>query len=320
MNLFSGRSIPDEAKKYLIHLEKKGRQPSTIQRYAYDLEDFFLWLNANGHDLWKELSVEDLKAYFNFLQQDKHYSRKTTDRILTVLHRFYAYFHEMGIVSGNPAKAIHLSDDDSDDLVEDDFITDDEAKTLLRSIPSLDGLSENQQKSRAYLGERNLAIVTLFLQYGLTLTELVSLRMVDMHFEKNKINIPSVSSDSRTITLTTEDMKRIYSYYRNIPEAVRPGHYSGDSLFVAFDFGRNTYRWDYSVDAPKRLTEIAVQKMIRQEVRRAGLRKGISARHLRRTCILRMLQDGESAETVQAVTGMKTGLSLKRYLHFCQHE
>lgn len=316
MTLFSEHSIPDEAKMYLADLQRKGRQPSTIKRYAYDLEDFFLWLRASGNPAWKALSFQEIDAYLSFLKTDKKYSRRTIDRIFTVLKRFFSHCLELGLITNNPAATLKIENTETDELHKDDFISDTEADLLFRSIPSLAGLSENQLKSRTYLGERNLVIVTLFLHYGLTLAELVSLRMHHVHFEQKRIDIPSVSSVSRTVSIKKRDMAFMFSYYKNIPDTVQPKFHGSDPLFVAFDFQRNTYRWDYSTDSPKALTEIAVQKMLRQEVKRAGLRKGISAQHLRRTCILKMIQRGEPLETTQAFSGLKTKLSLKKYLAF----
>ncbi|HEU5141317.1 MAG TPA: site-specific integrase, partial [Bacillales bacterium] len=242
-------------------------------------------------------------------------------RILTVLKRFYGHFRELGIVAANPAANVVLNEEPTNNsLSTNDFISDKESTRLFRSVFSSVGLSENQQRCRIYLTERNLAILTLFLHYGPTLTELVSIRMRDVYFERNNIVISSVSSLSRTIELRETDMKLLFSYYRKIPQAVRPHRHSNDPLFVAFDFQRNTYRWDYSNDTPKALTEIAVQKMIRQEIQRAGLREGISAQHLRRTCILKMLERGEPNEKVQTMAGLKSKLSLKTYIHFLQQK
>lgn len=316
MALYAGRSLAEEAKMYLSGLERKGRQPSTIKRYAYDLEGFFLWIRTDENRSWKSLTAEDLQAYLQFLKRDKQYSDRTIDRILTVLKRFFSHCLELHLVANDPAAALSVDHAEPDDFTEKDFISEAETQQLMASIPSLEGLSENQLGSRAFLADRNVAITSLLLHYGLTLAELVSLRMHHVHFEKRKLDVPSVSSISRTLSLRKNHMALIFSYYQNIPAAVRPQLYSPDPLFVSFDFRRNTYRWDYSADAPKALTEIAVQKMLRQEVSRAGLRKGISAQHLRRTCILRMIQRGEPLETIQAVSGFKSRLSLKKYLAF----
>lgn len=161
--------------------------------------------------------------------------------------------------------------------------------------------------------ERNVAIVTLLLDYGLSLKELVSLWMIHVHFENNALSIPDDSKVNRSIHLKEEDTLHLYKYYKGIPEPVRPKYHSNDSLFIAFDFTRGTYHWNYDNDAPKFLTEISIQKMIRLEVKRANLRKGISAQHFRNTFIFRGIQENTSVEQVIYQMRFNSNLFLKRY-------
>lgn len=322
MSLLPRNTLPDFVHHYLHSLEKKERQPSTIRRYAYDLEEFFVWVRAkkgqNTFDVWRSLSPDDLQEYIMFLKNEKEYSERTLNRIITVLKRFNGYYDERGYSVKGQLEGLHFEKVNDDTFSETHFITELEEEQLLHSIASYDGLSDNQLKSRHYLIDRNIGIIKLLLSYGLTLHELTSITMNDIRFEKNQLYVHSVTSLTRTITLKEIDKKRLFSYYHLIPEPVRPRYKTNELLFVAFDFRRDTYRWDYSTDSPKGLTEIAVQKMIRQEVERAGLRKGISAQHLRRTFILRLLQSGEPLETIQSLTGFKTGLSLNRYAQFAE--
>ncbi|PGQ93103.1 integrase, partial [Bacillus cereus] len=81
------------------------------------------------------------------------------------------------------------------------------------------------------------------------------------------LSIPEDTKINRTIKLKEEDKLHLYHYYKTIPEPVRPRYHSDGPLFVAFHFGLGTYLWSYGDDAPKFLTEISVQKMIRLEVR-----------------------------------------------------
>lgn len=53
--------------------------------------------------------------------------------------------------------------------------------------------------------------------------------------------------------------------------------------------------------------------MIRLEVKRANLRKGIAAQHFRNTFILRKIQANHGPEEVMQQVGFKSKLSLKRY-------
>ncbi|MGX5384544.1 site-specific integrase, partial [Bacillus thuringiensis serovar darmstadiensis] len=128
--------------------------------------------------------------------------------------------------------------------------------------------------------------------------------------------VPGIVGIERTIHLIEDDKKILFNYYKTIPEPVRPKYHSNDPLFVAFDFTRKTYHWSYDNDAPKALTEIAVQKMIRLEVERANLRKGISAQHLRNTFILRLIENEVLEEQIIKHVGFKSKLALKRYYDY----
>lgn len=195
----------------------------------------------------------------------------------------------------------------------EDFISLEEEERLKQVSASLEGLTEKQQSTRPMILERNLSIIILLLDYGLSLHELVSLRMKHVHFENNTLSIPEDTKINRTIQLKGEDKLHLYHYHKTIPEPVRPRYHSDDPLFVAFHFKLGTYQWSYNDDAPKFLTEISVQKMIRLEVKRANLRKGISAQHFRSTFILRMIQQQCTAEHIVKQVGFKTHVSLKRY-------
>ncbi|WLR52418.1 site-specific integrase [Bacillus tianshenii] len=312
MNMLHETILPDDVVSYLEYLAAQGRRPSTIKRYKYDLEDFFRYMNEQQKDpkKWKTFSNEDYHTFFHILLTERHYSLATMKRMHTVLKRLNRFYQ---IKHNPPEISMHL---EKKRLGADDFIQEAEKEKLLQTVVSTKGLTDNQLKARHLLFDRNLSIVRLLLDYGLTLHELASLRMKDVHFERNELDIPSVSSLARTIKLSDEDKQLLYRYLKTIPEPVRPRYHSHDPLFAAFDFQRCTYRWVYEKDAPKRLTEIAIQKMIREEIARAGLRKGISAQHMRNTCIINQIQEGLSAEDIQRHFGFKTPLSLKRFYNY----
>ncbi|MCP8969088.1 tyrosine-type recombinase/integrase [Ectobacillus ponti] len=308
---------------FAAYLTSKGRKSSTIKRYVYDIENYVAWLEKNqkvsSNNIWANLRTQDYENYFFDLKENRHYSEKTMHRVLIVLNRLYQFLQMANPGLANPIKDMELVIQPDRALRPEDFITAAEEQRLKSVLISLDGLSEKQLPARPLLIDRNVCILMLLLDYGLSLQELVSLNMQHVHFENNTLTIPPVSGIVRTITLTEEDKKKLYTYYKTIPEPVRPAYHTNDPLFVAFDFNRNTYRWVYENDAPKALTEIAVQKMIRQEVARAGLRKGISGQHFRNTFILRLIQSGVSEPEIMKRVGFKTKLSLKRYYDYAKN-
>ncbi|MFD3445577.1 tyrosine-type recombinase/integrase [Microbacteriaceae bacterium 4G12] len=314
----------DTVQVFAAYLLSKGRKQSTIKRYVYDLEDFISWLEINqktsSNNIWSSLSTKDYENYFFDLKTNRHYSEKTMHRVLIVLNRLYHFLQLSNPEITNPLKDMKVIIQPDRALRPEDFISKQEEARLKHIITSLEGLSEKQLPARSLLVGRNVCIVMLLIDYGLSLQELVSLNMKHIHFENNTLYIPPVSGLVRTITLSAEDKKKLYAYYKTIPEPVRPKYHTNDPLFVAFDFNRNTYRWVYENDAPKALTEIAVQKMIRQEVARAGLKKGISGQHFRNTFILRLIEQGMSEQEIMKRVGFKTKLSLKRYHDYAKRK
>ncbi|PQZ48690.1 integrase [Bacillus sp. MYb209] len=309
------KEFQDTVQHFSSFLLDKGRKPSTIKRYAYDIEDFGQWLQESKklplHNIWTTLNTEDYEEYFNDLKKKRKYSDKTMHRVYIVLNRLYQYLE-----LPNPLEEMKLSIQPNRALRDEDFISKEEEKRLQYILTSLDGLTERQSAVRPILQDRNISIVHFLLNYGLSLQELVGLQMKHVHFENNTITVPGITGIERTIVLSEDDKKRLFGYYKIIPEPVRPKYYSTDPLFVAFDYNRNTFRWVYENDAPKALTEIAVQKMIRLEVARANLRKGISAQHLRNTFILSLIRKQLSEDKIIKQVGFKSKVSLKRYYDY----
>ncbi|KIV74577.1 site-specific recombinase, phage integrase family [Bacillus mycoides] len=297
---------------YLLH---KGRKPSTIKRYTYDIEHFLSWLATTDQtideDIWESLDKRDFKDFFHYLKEERHYSDKTIHRIYIALNRLYESLDLPSPIEG----VIQINQPDRS-LRDKDFISSKEEKRLKEVVSSLAELTDKQKATRPMLLERNLSIIILLLDYGLSLQELVSLQMKHVHFEINMLSIPQDSQINRTIHLKEEDKLHLYQYYKTIPEPVRPKYHSSDPLFVAFDYTRGTYHWSYDDDAPKFLTEISVQKMVRLEVKRAKLRKGISAQHFRNTFILSKIKQKNNPEQIMQQIGFKSHLSLKRYYNY----
>lgn len=300
---------------FSTYLSEKGRKHSTIQRYAYDIKDFYRWLNENELLLhiksWNEISVDDYQSYFSVLENKREYSLKTRHRIWVVLKRLHMF---LGIVS--PLDDIHLSLIPDQSLNDNDFITELEEALLKQTVLSTKGLTERQAKYRPLIMDRNACIINLIVNYGLSLQELVSLNMNHIQFARNTLIVPGENGDTRSIFLTAEATQQLYKYYSTIPEPVRPRQHTDNPLFVAFDFNRGTYRWVYENDAPKALSEVAIQKMIRLEVKRAELGRRISAQQMRNTFILRLIKQGINEDELVNKIGFKTKISLKRYYQY----
>ncbi|MGE7869325.1 tyrosine-type recombinase/integrase [Bacillus paramycoides] len=298
--------------RFTDYLLQKGRKSSTIKRYMYDVEHFLSWLENTNRTIdeyiWESLNKEDFKMFFHYLKEERHYSDKTVHRIYIALNRLYE-----SLDLPSPIESVIQIEQPDRSLRDKDFISSIEEKRLKEVVSSLESLTEKQRATRPMLLERNISIIILLLDYGLSLHEVVSLQMKHVHFESNTLSIPEDSKINRTIHLKEEDKLHLYNYFKVIPKPIRPQYHTEEPLFVAFDSTRGTYHWSYDDDAPKNLTEISIQKMIRLEVKRANLRKGISAQHFRNTFVLKEIKQKNTPEQIMKQIGFKSHLSLKRY-------
>jgi site-specific recombinase XerD len=312
----------DTILQFASFLHHKGRKQSTIKRYAYDLEDCFRFFLKCGKEttspLWNSFTIEDYNDYFRYLVEEKGYNEKTLHRIVVVLNQFYKYLQseKPEIENHIPNTAYKIAPSRS--LSIDDFISEAEEDSLLFTLQSSKNLSEKQLKARPFLKTRNEIMVKLMLYYGLSLREVIDLTMKDVQFATDQLTIHNKYGSKRTIPLEKKDRILLYEYFQTIPEPVRPHYHSNHPLFVAFDFNRMTFHWVYEDDSPKALTEIAFQKMLRLEVERADLRKGICSQHLRNTFILRKVRENLPIEEIMKVVGLKTAVTLKRYIQYAE--
>ncbi|MFG6495291.1 tyrosine-type recombinase/integrase [Fictibacillus sp. UD] len=311
--------LPEYADSFIAHLQSKGRKNSTIKRYYYDLCDFFAWVRVikktDDLKVIQQLDAAALEEYFLFLTEQREYKTATTKRVFTVIKSLFHFLHANRFITYNPFVEIEQKLKEDTHFTEEDFISEEEFQILFHTLSSYEGLTEKQQKYRHLLIKRNKAIVSLLYHYGLTLQEITNIEMRHVHFTQHELTVVN-KNETRLIPLDDETQRFIYDYKEDIPEAIRPRSYSCDRFFIAFDYQRGTFRFDYANYEPKPLTVIAIQKMLRQEIQRSGLRKGISSHHLRRTSILNLLKEGKDEEEVQMWFGLKSHLTLHRYETF----
>ncbi|WP_226534749.1 tyrosine-type recombinase/integrase [Fictibacillus halophilus] len=311
--------LPEYANSFISYLQNKGRKKSTIKRYYYDLQDFFAWLRVVKDSdqilVIQNLTSEQVKEYFLFLSDQRAYSTATSRRVFTVIKSLFQFLQSQRIIRVNPFLAVEKDLKEEKQLLEEDFITEEEFQQLFETLSSFDGLTEKQQKFRHLLIKRNEAILSLLYHYGLTLQELTNIEMKHVNFTRKQLTVIN-GTDIRHLPLNDFTQQLLYTYKEDIPAAIRPNYYSSDRFFIAFDYQRGTFRFDYSIYEPKSLTVIAIQKMLRQEIRRSGIRQGISSQHLRRTAILNYLASGKTEEEAQSWFGLKSHLTLQRYDHF----
>jgi site-specific recombinase XerD len=299
--------MPESMAAYFRFL-KDTKSPGSARRYRYDLEAFFRWVVAQkGECDDKALLSLPRSIYDRYLtyHAEKGASSASLRRITAALNGWLTYISQDPL----PPPPGHQRD-----LTDSDFVTEEEMQQLIATMKSPANRTQDEIEVWRRLRDRNIAIVMLLYKHGLTVSEVANLSMKDINLTQGILTIHNDKGVSRTIQLTSEQRMQLVATYNAIPKRIRPYLYSEDPLFVAFSYARKEYRLNYitSFGTPWRLSAEAIKKMIRLEVRRAGLRP-ISATHMRNTRILEHLKSGKSDEEVLKYFGLSNWRALIRY-------
>lgn len=107
-------AVVEPVDEYLAHLTTIERSPATVRSYAFDLRDYFEFLNTHKID-WRTVRLEYLGRFVGWLRttpenrsasvtslalDEAHCSAVTINRKLAAVGSFYIYHHRHGVECG----------------------------------------------------------------------------------------------------------------------------------------------------------------------------------------------------------------------------
>ena len=281
------------------HETVKAHSKRTVDEYFLDLRNFFRYLKQNRNtglsglaldeidildvdlDFVSSVTLTDIYGYMTYLSRDRilHQNSQVSDyglnaasraRKLATIRSFYNYLtNKAHLIRENPVKDI-----DSPKLKKSlpKYLTLDESVHLLDSV---DG--KNQ--------ERDYCILTLFLNCGLRISELVGLNLNDI--QGDALRVLGKGNKVRIIYLNDacqDAISRYLAVRRNITDR------HANALFLS---AQN-----------ERISRSTVHAMVKKRLTAAGLDSTQYSSHkLRHTAATLMLQNGVDVRAVQEVLG-----------------
>lgn len=143
-----------------LYMPSRNLAKKTQEEYARDIEDLIGFLRSRGHEEWSQVGLADLQIYMVYLE-GQALKITTRNRKAYAIKTFFKYLVGGGYVIDNAAEALIPPIIPKQ---EPRFLTTAEYTALLDQITNA----------------RDKAIVTLFLQAGLLLSELAKLEMDDV--------------------------------------------------------------------------------------------------------------------------------------------
>lgn len=271
---------PVVVRDYLLFLQvMRGKSIKTIDEYYIDLRTFFRFIKKRRKlvedstqtedikiddidlDLIKSITYTDIDLYINYLQRERSNSDTTRSRKISSLKSFFKYLCDRkNLIENNPAQNLEFPITRNKKLPK--------YLTLEQCIELLNAIDGKHQK-------RDYCIITLFLNCGLRLSELVSLNITDIRTD-NTVKILGKGRKERIIYLNEACISAINDYL-----AVRPtdGVIDKNALFVSNQL--------------KRMSPKTVQALVYKYLEKIGLdSQGYSCHKLRHTAATMMYQHG----------------------------
>lgn len=268
--------LPPLVTDYLMYIDViKNRSQKTIFEYSINLREFFSYLVVEkkicSHDninlllcdenFFKSVSLNDAYQYLSYCKNEKNNSATTRNRKVVVIRQFFKYLtNNKHILNENPMKMLDTAK---------------KAKTLPKHLTleqSLDLLNSVDGKNK----ERDFAILTIFLNCGLRLSELVALNYSDIRSD-NTMKVFGKGAKERTVYLNNACISAINAYMNVRP---KDGVIDREALFLS-----------------NRLTRIStrsVQNIVDTFLKKSGLgNMGFSTHKLRHTAATLMYQYGK---------------------------
>lgn len=283
------------------------KSPNSIKEYNYDLAMFLKYIMIHfkqtdekdlkkidisnfSVDLLKKITLNDIHAFVSYLAVDLRAKPATRARKISSIRIFFKYLtSKTNILSENPAQ---------------DLETPKQAKrmpkylTLEESRKLLDQAGNEDNRNH----ERDYAIITIFLNCGIRLSELIGINISDIEFDECRMTVIGKGNKERTIYLNKACMKSI-SEYLNVRPRERIKQDSKNALFLS--------------ERRERISRRTVQQIIEKELRASGLdTKKYSVHKLRHTAATLMYQYGKvDIRALQELLGHESISTTEIYTH-----
>ena len=283
------------------------KSQNTVKEYNYDLNTFLKYIlyhfkMTNEKDL-KQISIrnmsletvskitlDDIHSFLFYLTNTYNSKAATRARKVSSIRVFFNYLcNKAGLIEKNPAQ--NLETPKLDKRIPK-YLTLDDSKKLLEAVNDMDDRNK----------ERDYAIITLFLNCGMRLSELVGINIKDINFNDQKLNVIGKGNKERTIYLNSACMNAVNKYL-----AVRPHdnvkYDSKDALFLS--------------ERRERISNRTVQYIVKQELKRAGLDTNkYSVQKLRHTAATLMYKYGNvDIRALQELLGHESISTTEIYTH-----
>ena len=301
---------PDFLNEYLTYLDViRGRAKRTVFEYYCDITMFLQWtacqfrhipaadmstvqISSVTMDDMRKVGISMLYDYVRYLRDDRGNTPTSVARRLSAVRSLFKYLTKnKGLLDKDPCQSLEMP------VIKKRlprFLTLEESQRMLQSVeetPSTDQL-------------RDYCIVTLFLNCGFRLSELVGMNVGDVDFYNRQIRVLGKGSKERIVYLNDACLAALQDYIgsrENPPQEPR-------ALFLSKQH--------------RRISKRRVQQIVETALVASGLAgRGLSTHKLRHTAATLMYQHGHvDTLTLKEILGHQSIATTEIYTHLSSEQ
>jgi integrase/recombinase XerC len=263
---------------FLDGLSGKNRSAATIRAYQTDIQQFLSYLHATNVSIQSPSDVEkiDVLEYLSALAK-KALTGIARARKLSAMREYFRFLEGIGEIEKSPTAGVETPKREKN------------GRQVLRSD------EYTKMLSLAGGNVRDYAILQVFLQTGIRVSELAHLRIEDIDFIKPSITVRGKGKQEREIALEKKGVHALKSYL-----AVRGESFS-EMVFLNYQ--------------GEPISERGIRKLVVKYRKEAGITKKASCHTLRHTFATYKAEKGVSAFQLQQWLGHANLNTTQIYVH-----
>lgn len=271
--------------RYYLEVDKR-LSLNSVKSYLTDLKKYeaFLIKYQNVFSV-DDITSDMIEKYILSLKRGG-FSKSSIQRKIVCIKEFHKFLHDEGIVKTNPAKFIGNV---KKDKTLPEVLTVNEVDKMISSIDT-----------QTDIGIRNKAMLELLYGSGLRVSELVNLKINDIHLRGMYIKILGKGNKERELPLSENAVIAIRNYIENSRPKMLKSAFS-DILFLNY--------------LGKPLSRQSVFKLIKELALENGINKEISPHTLRHSFATHLLEAGVDLRYVQEMLGHEDISTTQIYTH-----
>ncbi|EMF0148434.1 site-specific tyrosine recombinase XerD [Enterococcus hirae] len=276
----------EEINDYLHYLTiERGLSLNTRKSYERDLLQYIHYLEDEQITSWQDV---DRYVVINYLEKmhDEKKAPATVTRMITSLRRFHQFLRQERLTDHDPMQHI-------------------DTPKKVQKLPSTLSLTEVERlietpDTTKNLGIRDRAILEVMYATGMRVSELVGLKLSDLHLSLGLVQTLGKGDKERIIPLGDYAIQWLERYL----DEARP-------LLVANPSETHVFVNHHGTG----LSRQGIWKNLKQLVREAGINKEVTPHTLRHSFATHLLENGADLRTVQELLGHADISTTQIYTH-----